>query len=292
MISDTEISVRIHGPADAPTLVYLPGMHGDWTLVASFRERILPKVRFVELSYPRTTSWNLADYADAIDAALAVNGMTNAWLLAESWGSQPAWLLADRSRLREEAELTVSGEESASSRRRLQGGFQVTGLILAGGFVRHPWPWAVGMTQRRGATMAMSRLKRFLKLYPHYARFRLRHAPETLAEMPEFLARRTDADRLAAVHRLRLIRENDLRPQARTATLPVHYLTGAIDPVVPWPWVKRWLVKHCPGYRGSRILWAADHNVLNSRGAAEQVLEWMRGASAPLGCRDREGLRF
>jgi hypothetical protein len=29
MISDTEISVRIHGPADAPAVVYLPGMHGD-----------------------------------------------------------------------------------------------------------------------------------------------------------------------------------------------------------------------------------------------------------------------
>ncbi len=60
MISDTVISVRIHGPAEAQTLVYLPGMHRDWTLVASFRERILPKVRFVELSSPRTTAWLLA----------------------------------------------------------------------------------------------------------------------------------------------------------------------------------------------------------------------------------------
>jgi pimeloyl-ACP methyl ester carboxylesterase len=268
--------VRIHGPAYAPALVYLPGMHGDWTLIASFRARVLPTVRFVEMSYPRTTTWSLENYADAIGTALAENGIGNGWLLAESWGSQPAWLLADRSRRREEAERPVPGEESTSSPRRPRGGFRVEGLILAGGFVRHPWPWAVGMVQRRGATMPLNRLKKFLKLYPHYARFRLRHAPETLAEMPEFLARRTEADRLAAVHRLRLIHENDLRSEARAFTGPVHHLSGGIDPVVPWPWVRRWLAKHCPGCLGSRILWAADHNVLNSRGAAEQVLEWMR----------------
>jgi pimeloyl-ACP methyl ester carboxylesterase len=275
MISDTVISMRIHGPAEAPTLVYLPGMHGDWTLVASFRERILPKVRFVELSYPRTTAWTLEDYADAIEAALAANGVGAGWLLAESWGSQPAWLLADRSRRRKEADSSPETACSASSRRRLRGGFHVEGMILAGGFVRHPWPWAVGLTERYGSAASLGSLKRFLKLYPHYARFRLRHAPETLAEMPEFLWRRTEADRDAAVHRLRLMRENDLRPEARAFSGPVHSLTCGIDPVVPWPWVTSWLKKNCPGYRGRRIVWPADHNVLNSRGAADAVMEWM-----------------
>ena len=235
MISDTEISVRIHGPADAPTLVYLPGMHGDWTLVASFRERILPKVRFVELSYPRTTTWNLSDYADAIDAALAAARR----VLCRGIDSRGRVCAAS---------VAVGGRDGAAAR---------------GG-------------DAAGTAEALAQA-----LYPHYARFRLRHAPETLAEMPEFLGRRTEADRQAAVHRLRLVRENDLRSEARAFAGPVHHLTGGIDPIVPWPWVKRWLAKDCPGYRGARIFWGADHNVLNSRGAAEQVLEWMRAGPKP-----------
>jgi pimeloyl-ACP methyl ester carboxylesterase len=213
-------------------------------------------VRFVELSYPRTTVWNLNEYADAIEAALAANGVGAGWLLAESWGSQPGWQMADRS-------------------RRLRVGFRVEGMILAGGFVRHPWPWAVDLTEWCGAKASMSSLNRFLKLYPLYARYRLRHAPETLTEMPEFLARRTEEDRRAAVHRLRLIRENDLSSEACAWSGPLHCLTGGIDPVVPWPWVIHWLRKNSPGYRGARIFLSADHNVLNSRGAAEQVLVWM-----------------
>ena len=32
-----ELQTRIHGDASLPPLVYLPGLHGDWTLVTSFR---------------------------------------------------------------------------------------------------------------------------------------------------------------------------------------------------------------------------------------------------------------
>jgi hypothetical protein len=257
-ISETEISLRIHGPANAPTLVYLPGTHGDWTLAASFRARVLPQARFVELSYPRTTTWSLEEYALAIASALDKAGITSGWLLSESWSSQPAWILADRSR---------RGD-----------GFRAEGLILAGGFARHPWPWAVSLTQRRMAILPVRRLKSFLNLYPIYARWRLRHSPETLAELREFLARRTGPDQQAMAHRLKLIHENDLRPLARACRQPVFCLSGGVDPVVPWPWVFRWMKRECPGYRGSRVIWSGDHNVLNSRAAAAQVLAWMKSA--------------
>jgi len=41
--------------------------------------------------------------------------------------------------------------------------------------------------------------------------------------------------------------------------------------------VRRWLRRHCPGYRTSRIFWRAGHNVLLSapRDSAEQILAWM-----------------
>ena len=255
MISDTEISLRIHGSADGPTVVYLPGMHGDWTMAGSFRARMQTEVRFVELSYPRTTSWSLKDYTDAIEMALIKHGVTHGWVVAESWSSQPTWQLTERS--------------------RLGGGFRVDGVVLAGGFVRHPWPRAVTWVRRRGETIPFEALQRFLRIYPLYGRLRYRHAPETLADVPEFLARRTEQDRRSTVYRLRLMEENDLRLLARAFTGPVHYLTGAADPIVPWPWVRRWLKANCPGYRGTRVFWTSDHNVLNSRGAAEQVLEWV-----------------
>ena len=248
-MNDDAVTVRVHGPADAPTLVYLPGIHGDWTLVASFRARVVPHVRFVDMSYPRTTTWSLDDYADAIERALEEHGIRSGWLLAESWGSQPGWLLANRAR--------------------------VEGLILAGGFASHPWPGAVGHARRRLAALPVERLRRGMSAYRWYARFRLRHAPETFADLDEFIARRTEDDLRAAVHRLDLIETNDLRPLARAFPGPVYYLTGAVDPIVPWPWVHRWLEANCPDYRCCHVRWRADHNVLNDPGSAPVVLDWI-----------------
>jgi pimeloyl-ACP methyl ester carboxylesterase len=255
-IRDDGVTVRVHGPADAPTLVYLPGLHGDWTLVAGFRARVVPRVRFVDMSYPRTATWSLDDYTCAIERALDEHGIGSGWLLAESWGSQPAWQLADRA-------------------RRGDGRMRVDGLILAGGFVQHPWPWTVTRARHRLSSISAERLQRGFGAYRLYARFRLRHAPETFAELDEFLARRTESDLRAAVHRLDLMEANDLRPLARAFRGPLYYLTGGIDPIVPWPFILRWLERNCPGYRGCRVLWRADHNVLNGLGSAEQVLAWM-----------------
>ena len=114
-----ELQLRVHGEASLPTLIYLPGLHGDWTLIGGFRKAIGEKVRFVEFTYPRTLTWSLDDYAAAIETALAQNGITGGWLLGESYGSQVLWALLAR------------------------GKFQAQGAILAGGFVKHPMRWAV-----------------------------------------------------------------------------------------------------------------------------------------------------
>ena len=57
-----QIQIRVHGEANLPSLVYLPGLHGDWTLISSFRAALVDKVRFVEIAYPRTTDWTLYQY--------------------------------------------------------------------------------------------------------------------------------------------------------------------------------------------------------------------------------------
>ena len=89
------LQLRFHGDARLPTLVYLPGVHGDWTLVSSFRAAVAGRVRFVEITYPRTLTWSLEDYAVAIQEALLSHGITRGWLLAESYGSQIAAALPD-----------------------------------------------------------------------------------------------------------------------------------------------------------------------------------------------------
>ena len=50
--------------------------------------------------------------------------------------------------------------------------------------------------------------------------------------------------------------------------------------VVSSPCVPGWLRRHCRGYRGWRMIWSADHNVLGSgsRASAEAILGWVGGA--------------
>ena len=78
------LQIRIHSPAASPTLIYLPGLHGDWTLVGGFRQALAGRVRFVEFTYPRTLTWSLDDYATGIEQALAENGISSGWL-ASGW---------------------------------------------------------------------------------------------------------------------------------------------------------------------------------------------------------------
>jgi pimeloyl-ACP methyl ester carboxylesterase len=249
--------LRVYGGEDLPTLIYLPGLHGDWTLVSSFRAAVAGRARFVEITYPRTSSWSLADYAQAIREAVVAKGITRGWLLGESFGSQIVWQWV-----------------SAAS-----ADFEVEGVFLAGGFVRHSVPWGVRLARFMSARWPRWFVRTVVFIYARYAAFRHRNAPETYACLQEFIARRLEPlDRLAIRHRLGLIADNDLRPIARRTRLPVFSLMGLIDPIVPALPAWLWLRTHCPGYRGARLFGRADHNVLGTAPgqAAEQILRWIR----------------
>ena len=249
-----ELQLRIHGDASLQTLIYLPGLHGDWTLVGGFRKHIQGRVRFVELTYPRTLDWSLDDYAAAIEQALARNGVAGGWLLGESFGSQIAWALAGR------------------------GIFPIHGIVLAGGFVKHPFRWAARLAEKISGRLSFSLLVWLIFIFAKIARFRFRHAPESLATIDEFVARRTELDRRAAQHRLHLVATDDPRAIARQTTRPVYYLSGWLDPIVPWPLVRRWLKKNCPALRECKIIRTADHNVLGTTPteAADWIVTWLR----------------
>src|SRR5438477_6456111 len=155
---ENQIQIRIHGEPGKPTLIYLPGMHGDWTLVSSFRAALNGQVRFVEFTYPRTGTWSLCDYADAVTNALASHQIHQGWLLAESFSSQVAWAILQRAG---------------------QNGFRMEGLILSGGFVRHPIMAEVHLARFLNRAMPLWMVKLFCAMYARYAKLRHRHAPET-----------------------------------------------------------------------------------------------------------------
>ena len=261
---EEKLQVRVYGEPPLPTLVYLPGLHGDWTLIGSFRQAVAGKVRFVEMTYPRTLRWSLDDYAAAIEEGLAEQGVGRCWLIGESFGSQPLWSLVARNQL---PHFIKCGKA----------GLQIEGLILAGGFVKHPMRGLVRLAEKLTGRMSNAVFIGIMFGYAKMARFRYRHSPETLATLDEFIARRTEADRRAAQHRLHLIADYDPRPIACQTKLPVFGLSGILDPIVPWFFVGRWMRKNCPALRDYRIIFSADHNVLSTapRKAAEQVLKWI-----------------
>jgi pimeloyl-ACP methyl ester carboxylesterase len=257
--ADQNVEIRVYGDESQPTLIYLPGLHGDWTLIGGFRKELAGEVRFVEATYPRTVDWSLEDYAAGVEAALANHGICRGWLLGESFSSQVVWALLARRVL------------------------EIQAVILAGGFVSHPWPWVVRFAENVCARTPLWLIHCGVWGYGKLARWRFRQDPETIAGIEEFVTRRTEPDRQAGVHRLRLLSANDIRPIARRASVPVYALTGAADPIVPWPWVRWWLRRNCPALHQYKVLWRADHNVLASapRAAARAILGWISGSKGP-----------
>jgi hypothetical protein len=96
-----KLEMRVYDDAALPTLIYLPGIHGDWTLVGSFRRALAGRVRFVEFTYPRTLDWSLEDYAQGVETALADQGIARGWLLGESRKSSGLWWPGGSSRFKQ-----------------------------------------------------------------------------------------------------------------------------------------------------------------------------------------------
>jgi pimeloyl-ACP methyl ester carboxylesterase len=254
-IMEEKLELRVYGDPALPVLIYLPGLHGDWTLIGGFRSAVAGRVRFVEMAYPRTLTWSLDDYAAAIEEELSKLGITRGWLLGESFGSQPMWTLIAR------------------------GKFQAQGAVLAGGFVRHPFQRFMRPLEKATGKIPSFVLVKIMFGYARFARIRYRRSPQTLATLDEFLARRQGhLDREAAQHRLHLVGQNDPRQTAMTTRVPIFGLTGILDPIVPWPPIRRWLKRNCPALRDYKIVRRADHNVLNTgmQESARWILEWMQ----------------
>src|ERR1041385_5747629 len=95
-ISMETLRLRLHDNDAKPTLIHLPGLHGDWTLLGAFRSALAGRAGLVETCYPRRADWTLEDFLTAIEEALADEGIAEGWLLGESFSSQIAWGLIGR----------------------------------------------------------------------------------------------------------------------------------------------------------------------------------------------------
>jgi pimeloyl-[acyl-carrier protein] methyl ester esterase len=249
------LRVRVHEPRqpDALTLVYLPGIHGDWTLNAPLRLALERRFRYVDMTYPRNADWDLDQYAASIEAELHSRGINAGWLLGESFGSQVLWQLIKRSH------------------------FRCEGIILAGGFVNYPHPRLLSFARWFCPKVSNRLLRGALNGYAFYARIRFSKSPEALEGARDFVARRTLEDQKAIFRRMELIARNDPREMARSTKIPVHHLYGLFDPIVPWPRVSAWLKKNCSGLRGANRVWNSDHTILATayQESAEQIGQWM-----------------
>lgn len=253
--TEERLLIRVYGEADKPTLIYLPGSHGDWSVIAGFRNQMLTDFRFVEFTYPRTQTWTIEQYGNAIAKALVEERITSGWVLGESFGSQIAWQLCRAEQ------------------------FDCLGVILCGGFVRHPFPWGAALFGHF-CKWLLSREKNFPFLLRRYEKWVMHHyeaTPERATSLVEFKSRRAASDGMAAVHRLRLIQHNDPREVLKRYKGPVFYLGGFWDPLVPWYLVKPWLKRNCNRYAGGMIIREADHNVLFSAPtkSARTIKEWI-----------------
>lgn len=258
------LQVRVQRAGTRPTLIYLPGIHGDWTLAGRFRRALGDRACFVEFTYPRSLEWNLEDYADAVVEAIEARGFGHGWLIGESFSSQVAWAIVAR---QAQANRTTSA-------------LAIDGVILAGGFVRYPFDWEV-----RAGIWSHDHLPEACWRFGFSCLVRLARRvskPDlgTAEDVAEFVARRTPEDRLAIRRRMQILLERDLRPVARAARLPVYQLTAHGDFIVPWGPVRRWLRAECPGYRATRVVPFSTHSVLFSQPelSAAQILQWIQAA--------------
>lgn len=263
-MQEEPLLIRIHGNPQGPTLIHLPGIHGDWSMVGDFRREAVKHLCFVEFTYPRTTTWTMDQYGEAILNSLVEHKITHGWIMAESFGSQVAWKLLEL-------------------QRKCPEQFSPEGLILAGGFVQH---MTLCGFKFLGMNFKIS-IKGQFEILRYFGRIilnRCKKDPLMREDLKEFKKRRCQLDKDAVTHRLEIIAANDPRPVASTTHLPVYCMGGLVDLAVIFPHTRYWLWRHCPGYRGGYLMLdpdlrviGSDHHVLGRGKRAFKIMSaWMQ----------------
>lgn len=252
----TDLLFRISGPAEAPAVIYVPGIHGDWTPLWRIREMLNRNFRLIELAYPHAAAnWTLEDYVARLRAALDRLELGGVHLLAESFGSLVGWGFCCRHPER------------------------VKTLMIAGGFCSTPGRALVALGDAALRLFPARLLDRVVDLYLVYLVRRGFPADAFRRREDFFPATRTPRGWAATHNRLRIIRDTDVRERLCELRLPVLYFGGARDVIVPVrreiATIERRLHPQC-GFH-SVLYPQAPHAIIPARakGVAGLIADWV-----------------
>ncbi len=229
-----------------PTLVLLPGLHGNGVLFRPLLESLPSAVTAIVVSYPEHQPLGYRELLPIVLAALPTSGPFV--LLGESF-SGPLAILA------------------AATRPR-----GLVGVVLCGSFVRNPHPcipsWAA----------VLVRPWQF-RLFPRFSRWKALlsgYSTEALRELIQEALSRVAPAVLAC--RVREVLRADVTRELASCTVPVLYLRGTNDWVVP-AWNVASVRRCCPQLQVAEF--PAPHLVLQvaTAPALEVILRMLRDHS-------------
>jgi len=260
--NSTDLLSRVSGPPTAPVVVYLPGLHGDWTPLWRIREPLARHLRLVEIAYPRAAAnWTLDDYVTRLGDLFDRLGLASVHLLAESFGSLVGWVFACRHPER------------------------VRSLLVAGGFSVSPGRVRVALAELGLRLFPAALLDKGVDLYLLYLNRRGFPGNAFRREGEFFPATRTRLGWRATRNRLKIIRQTDLRGRLGELRVPVFYFGGARDIIVPVrreiATLRRHLRPECNFH--SVLFPKAPHPIIPARyrQVARLILAWIRRREAP-----------
>lgn len=252
---ENRLIFRESGNASNPPLIYLPGVHGDWTPQAVASPMLSANFRLVELTYPKQPAWNVGHYVAALQELMDELDIASAHIVAESFGSIIGWQF---------------GLELAE---------RVHSLILVGGFCQPP-----GNLRMSIGTLGLSALPTGLfeagvDLYVSLRenQGRLEH-PLSEDSPPAYSSVRSEEGKRATVRRLELIQESDYRDNLHAISFPVRYIGGERDVIVPVRREIQTLMDSLPAEADfkSRVIPGGPHMIVSSHPeeTAGQIIEW------------------
>ena len=252
--NESGLVFQTSGSPRAAPILYLPGVHGDWTAQAEVRSRLSEEFYFVETAYPRVSNWSINDYACAVNRLLNHLGIDSPHVVGESFGSLVGWQF---------------GMESPN---------RVQSFTLIGGFTRPPRFRVAAAAAAALKTVPTGLLEWGIDSYVA-RKSGLGERRETF-DMGAYPATRTQRGRLAAANRMAIIQATDFRDRLSQVRFPVRYLGGSNDIVVPVRREIDTLLAHLPpncDFQGE-LLTRAPHTIIASHPeqTVNHLSRWIR----------------
>ncbi len=256
--SAKELVHQESGDRNAPPILYLPGVHGDWTPQLAARPLLSRDFRFIETAYPRIETWSIDDFAQALKNLLDDLGIESAHIVGESFGSLVMW------------QFGIANPE------------RVRSFTLVGGFSRPPRFRVAAAAAAALKSLPTSLLESAIDLYVA-GRSALGEDRESF-DIGAYPAARTLQGRRATAKRMSIIQASDFTAQLQEIKFPVRYLGATNDIVVPVRREIATLLAHLPPHCDfqSELVAGAPHAMIASHAkqTVEHLSRWVREIEA------------